>query len=88
MNGSHSSLRATQRRFDRAWAPGRVPVHPDPFHPILDDMTAGPFDRARSDRLAGGPVVIVVNAVAVALEIAVNLLQTGTSGGRQFALLG
>jgi hypothetical protein len=63
-------------------------VHPGPFHPILDDMTASAFDHARGDGVAGGEVSIIVNAVAVAVEIAVNLLQAGAGGDGQLALFG
>ena len=55
---------------------GQGPMHPGPFHPILDDVTAGPFDHPRGDGVAGGEVPMVVNAVAVAVEIVVNLRQT------------
>ena len=67
---------------------GESPVHPGPFHPVLDDVAAGPFDHAGGDGVAGGEVPIIMNAVAVALEIAVNLLQAGAGGGGQRALLG
>jgi len=69
-------------------AAGQGPMHPGPLHPILDDMTAGALDHAGGDGIAGGEVAIVVKAVAVALEIAVNRRQPGAGGGGQVALLG
>ena len=67
---------------------GQGPVHLGPFHPILDDVAAGAFDHAGGDGIAGGEVLIVVDAVAVAVEIAVNPFQPGAGGGGQMTLLG
>ncbi len=35
------------------------PVHPGPFRPVLDDMTAGPFDHPGGDGITGGKVPII-----------------------------
>ena len=67
---------------------GESPVHPGPLHPVLNDVAAGPFDHAGGDGVAGGEVPIVVDAVAVAVEITVNLRQPGAGGGGPLALLG
>ena len=87
MNGSHSSLRAMQRRFNKGLGAGESPVHPCPFHPVLDDVAAGSLDRARGNGIAAVRY-LVMNVVAVAVEIALDLLQPGTAGGGQVALLG
>ena len=68
--------------------PGQGPVHPGPFHPVLDHVAAGALDHPRGDGVAGGEVPIVVNPVAVAVEIVVNLRQAGAGGGGQFVLSG
>ena len=40
---------------------GESPVHPGPFHPVLDHVAAGPFDHTGGNRVAGGQILIVVN---------------------------
>ncbi len=58
-------------------------MHPGSFHPVLDHMASSTFDHARGDGVAGGEVPIIVNPVAVAVEIVVNLLQAGRMRGDQ-----
>jgi hypothetical protein len=56
------------------------PGHPGALHPVLDDVAAGALDHAGGDGVAGGQIRIVVKAVAVAVERAVNLRQPGAGG--------
>ena len=74
--------------FPHRLGTGNGPVHPGTFPAVLDHVTAGAFDDAGGDRVAGGQVFVIAHSMWMGLEIATDALDPLAFGARQGALLG
>src|SRR5208337_3740166 len=63
-------------------------MHACPFHAVLDEMAAGPFDHATRYRIALGQVLAIAHAVTVLVKVPADARQHLFLGAAQLLLRG
>src|SRR5258707_10552713 len=56
--------------LDESLGDGPGPAHSRTFHPVLDQVLAGAFDRTAGDRPALGEVLVITHSSAIAVQVA------------------